>query len=52
MSWDGPTSWGSGPGSSRPAAQPGGLIATCTSTAPAPPPHGTAVFGFSRSPSR
>jgi hypothetical protein len=25
---------------------------TCTSTAPNPPPHDTAVFGFSRSPSR
>ncbi len=25
---------------------------TCTSTAPAPAPHGSAVFGFSRSPSR
>jgi hypothetical protein len=25
---------------------------TCTSTAPIPAPHGSAVFGFSRSPSR
>jgi hypothetical protein len=25
---------------------------TCTSTAPSPPPRGTAVFGFNRSPSR